>query len=129
MKKITFLVVLALMLSLSTLVACGGGTGGGSTNTTVTMGGTSFDQTSVTVAKGSTITFTNDQSTTTSHNLVNGSNGKASPESGAADFGSGQLVAGPGKSFVSPPWNTAGTFHVTCTYHPNTMTITVTVTG
>lgn len=128
MKKITFLVVLALLLSLSTLVACGGGSGGGSTNATVTMGGTSFDQTSVTIAKGGTITFTNDQGSPT-HNLVNGSDGKASPESGAADFGSGQLVSGSGKSWTSPPWNTAGTFHVTCTFHPNTMTMTVTVTG
>jgi len=127
MKKITFLVVLALLLSLSTLVACGGGSGGGSTNGTVTMGGTSFDQPSVTITKGSTITFTTDQGGT-AHNLVNGTNGKSSPESGAADFGSGQLV-GTGKSWTSPPWNTAGTFHVTCTFHPNTMTMTVTVTG
>src|SRR5437660_7450807 len=114
MKKITFLVVLALLLSLSTLVACGGGSGGGSTNGTVTMGGTSFDQPSVTITKGSTITFTTDQGGT-AHNLVNGTNGKSSPESGAADFGSGQLV-GTGKSWTSPPWNTAGTFHVTCTF-------------
>lgn len=127
MKKITFLVALALMLSLSTLVACGGSSPAAPTNGTVTMGGTSFDQSSVTISKGATITFTTDQGGT-AHNLVNGTNGKAAPESGAPDFGGGQLV-GPGKSWVSPPWNTAGTFHVTCTFHPNTMTMTVTVTG
>lgn len=102
MKKIPLLVVLTLLLSLSTLVACGGGSGGGSTNTTVTMGGTSFDQPSVTISKGGTITFTNDQGSP-AHTLVNGSDGKASPESGAADFGSGQLVSGAGKSWTSPP--------------------------
>ncbi|HZO74948.1 MAG TPA: plastocyanin/azurin family copper-binding protein [Ktedonobacteraceae bacterium] len=127
MKKITFLVVLALLLSLSTLVACGGGSTPTSTSTTVTMGGTSFDQSSVTVSKGSTITFMTDPTGTT-HNLVNGTNGKAAPEAGAPSFGGGQLI-GTGKSWVSPPWNTAGTFHVTCTFHPNTMTMTVTVTG
>lgn len=128
MKKISLLVVFALAL-LTVLVACGGGsTTPTSTTTTVTMGAVTFNSTSVTITKGSTITFTTEQGAT-AHNLVNGTDGKARPETGAVDFGSGGQTVGPGKSWVSGAWNTAGTFHVTCTYHPTTMTMTVTVTG
>ncbi len=128
MKTIPLLVVLALLLSLSTLVACGASPSPSApTNGTVTMGGTSCDVASITIAQGGTITFTTDQGGT-AYTLVNGTNGKAAPESGAADFSGGQLV-GPGKSWTSPPWNTAGTFPVTCTFHPNPMTMAVTVTS
>src|SRR5260370_16188008 len=127
MKKITtFLVVVALVSSLSILAACGGSSSTPTTsNSTVTMGATSFNSSSVTISKGSTITFTTDQGGT-AHNLVNGTNGKAATENGASDFGTGGQPVPAGKSWTTGPWNTAGTFHVTCTYHPTTMTMTVT---
>ncbi len=130
MKRITLLAVLAMMLTA--LVACGGSSSNSSasttSNATVTMSGVIFNQNSISIPKGSTITFTTEQGGA-SHNLVNGTNGQAHPESGAPDFGSGGHTVGAGQSWTTPPWNTAGTFHVTCTYHPTTMTMTVTVTG
>jgi len=127
MKKLTFLTIFAL-LALSVLAACGGSSTTTSAPTSVTMGAVQFNSTSVTITKGSTINFTTDQGGT-AHNLVNGTNGKNRIESGAPDFGTGGQTVGPGKTWTSPPWNTAGTFHVTCTYHPTTMTMTVIVTG
>ncbi len=130
MKKIALFAVLALLLT--SLAACGGsggsGNSGNGSNNTVTMGATSFNQDSITISKGSTIVFTTDQGGT-AHNLVIGTNGQPHPESGAPDFGGGGQTVGPGQSWTSPPWNTPGTYHVTCTYHPTTMTMTVTVTG
>lgn len=130
MKKIlTLLVVAALTLTL--LAACGGSSGssGASGTNNVGMGGVTFDVNSITITKGSTITFTTDSASGSVHNIVIGTNGRAAPEAGAPDFGSGGQTVPTGKSWTSPPWNTAGTFHVTCTYHPAAMTMTVTVTG
>lgn len=130
MKKITFLAILVLAFSL--LAACGGGGGSGSSSTStnykVSMSGVTFAVSSITIPKGSTITFTTVQGGA-AHNLVNGMSGHAQPENGAPAFGTGGQTVGAGQSWTSPPWNTAGTFHVTCTYHPTTMTLTVTVTG
>lgn len=131
MKRITLFAVLAMMLTA--LVACGGGSSSsGNTSTTsnytVTMSGVIFNQNSISIPKGSTITFTTEQGGA-AHNLVNGTSGQAHPESGAPDFGSGGHTVGAGQSWTTGPWNTAGTFHVTCTFHPTTMTLTVTVTG
>lgn len=120
-------------LTLSLLAACGASqspstTSSTSTKYTVTMGATSFDATSITIPKGSTITFVTQQGGT-AHNLVNGSDGQVHPESGAATFTTSGQVVSPGSSWTTTPWTTAGTFHVTCTYHPTTMTITIVVTG
>ncbi len=117
-----------LALLLTTLAACGSSANGATTTKyTVTMGATSFDNDSITIPKGGAIVFETEQSGT-AHNLVIGTNGQPHPEDGAPDFGSGGQTIGPGQSWTSPPWNTAGVFHVTCTYHPTTMNLTVTVT-
>lgn len=135
MKKISIIAALAAAL-ITILVACGGSpnspaTGGGSSSSstnTVGMGGTSFDMTTITISKGSTITFTMDQGAST-HNLVAGSSGQAQTQSGAPTFPSGGEIVKAGDTWTSPPWTTAGTFYVTCTYHPTTMTLKVIVTG
>ena len=127
MKKITFLAI--FVLAFSVVVACGGSsTPTTSSNYSVTMSGVTFNTSSLTIPKGSTITFTTEQGGT-AHNLVNGSSGQAHPEDGVPDFGTGGQTVGAGKSWTSSPWNTAGTFHVTCTYHPTTMNLTITVTS
>jgi plastocyanin len=135
MKKIAL--IAALLLLVATLVACGGTTNTSTTPTTaatsnstptVSMSGVAFDVPSITIPKGSTITFVTAQGGSP-HNLVNGTSGLAHPEQGVPDFGTGGQTVGSGASWTSPPWTTAGTFHVTCTYHPTTMTLTVTVTG
>jgi plastocyanin len=130
MKKIALLAAFALLLSM--LAACGGSSktpaNGGTSQYTVTMGGAAFDNTSITIPKGSAITFMTD-SNGSAHNLVIGMNGQPSAEDGTPDFGgtAGETI-GPGKTWTTGPWNTAGTFHVTCTYHPS-MNLVVTVTS
>lgn len=131
MNRFARLFGLALLVSL--LAACGtNATANNATtnNSTVTMGATTFGANSVTVPKGGTITFTDDAATGTMHILVIGKNGVADTESGAPDFdGTSGHTFQPGQSWTTPPWNTSGTYFVTCTIHPTTMTLTVTVTG
>ncbi len=130
MKNFALLAVLALLLS--SLAACGSpsttSANSGSGNYQVTMGGAAFDKTSITIPKGSAIMFMTEQGGT-AHALVIGTNGQPRPEEGAPDFGgaAGHLV-GPGQTWTTDPWNTAGTFNVTCTFHP-AMNLVVTVTG
>ncbi len=128
MKKITFFTVLLFALTFVLLAGCGdsGSGGSGSGSNTVTMSGVQFDMTSITISKGSTITFST-ASGGAAHNLVVGMSGQPATEQGAPDFGSGGMTVAPGKTWTTPAWNTAGTFHVTCTFHPTTMTMTVTV--
>jgi plastocyanin len=131
MKRFALLFGLVLIVSL--LTACGTTTTTSNTTTTnptVTMGATTFNTTSVTIPKGGTITFTDDVTTGTPHILVVGKDGTPDDEARPADFGgtTGHMFQ-PGQSWTTPPWNTPGAYSVTCTIHPTTMTLTVTVTG
>lgn len=134
MKKVAFIALFALAISM--LAACGssntgGGGGNGSNNpNTITMGATTFSTDSISITKGSTITFVDSQSNGAQHILVIGKQGTPDTEAGAPDFGgtTGHTFQ-PGQSWTSPAWSTAGTYHVTCTIHPTTMNLTVTVTG
>lgn len=132
MKRFSLLIGLALLVL--SLAACGTAANAGSTNTTqnptVKMGATTFATNSITISKGQTITFVDDAATGTMHMLAIGKNGAADTENGAPDFGGadGHSI-NPGESWTSPPWNTPGTYYVTCIVHPTTMTLTVTVTG
>lgn len=131
MKRLALLFGLALLISL--LAACGKASNTSnntSQNPTVMMGATTFQATTITISKGQTITFTDDAATGTMHILAIGKDGVADTEDGAPDFGgpNGHSI-NPGESWTSPPWNTPGTYHVTCTVHPTTMTLTIKVTG
>ncbi len=140
MKKAALFALFAL--ALSALAACGGSA---STNTTTTptrtptssvttytimLGANTFSTTSITITKGSMITFTNAPGSGTEHILVIGDRGAPATEAGAPDFGgaAGTTIQ-PGASFTTSPWNTDGTYHVTCIIHPTTMNLTITVTG
>lgn len=137
-KKVALLALCCLAISL--LAACGGSTssnsgnnGGGNNGNsanTITMGVQTFSSNTITITKGSTLTFTNDPNSGTEHILLIGSNGTADNEAGAPDFGgsNGETIQ-PGASFTTGAWNTAGTFHVTCEIHPTTMNLTITVSG
>src|SRR5690348_12800376 len=124
-------VVLPLVLLLSLLVGCkvqSAPTAAG--GNTVVMGATTYTSgDSITIKKGDTITFQDDKTTGSTHILVIGQNGTAKAEAGAPDFGSNGMTFNPGDSKASPPWMTPGTYHVTCTIHPTTMNLTVTVTA
>ena len=129
MKKLALVMIIAL--ALTWLISCD------SLSTTVTsnnpntvkMEGGTFNISSITISKGSTITFLDDPNNGALHILVVGQDGQQNSEQGAADFGglSGQRVD-IGNTWTTPPWNTAGTYHVTCTVHP-LMNLTVKVTG
>lgn len=122
MNKLAWLALLALLLPL--LAACGG-----TSTTTITMGATTFSASSITISTGMTLTFTDDAKTGSMHVLVLGTNGAAQTEAGAPDFGTGGHTFQPGQSWTTPAWNQAGTYHITCQIHPQTMNLTVTVTG
>lgn len=133
MKKFALVVALSVLSALL-LAGCGSTTGGGNTSapcdaTHVTLQANTYCETSITIPKGSTITFTDDKNLGTEHILIIGQNGTPDNEAGAPDFGSSGRTFQPGDSWTTPPWNTAGTFHVTCTIHPTTMNLTITVTG
>lgn len=101
-----------------------------STGNTINMGATTFNRVTLTIKKGERITFVGDRATGTLHILVVGAQGQAKTEAGAADFkGRTGITFQPGDSWTSPTWNTPGTYHVTCTVHPTTMNLTITVTA
>jgi plastocyanin len=132
-KKLALLALFALGLSL--LSACGsstsntGNTGGGNSNV-VTMGSVTFHSDSITIKTGDTITFKSDPAGSP-HILGIGKDGDfTQPEAGAPDFGSQGHMINVGESWTTPPWNTPGTYHVSCSIHPTTMAdFVVTVTG
>jgi plastocyanin len=85
-----------------------------SSSNSVTIKDFAFSPASITVKKGTTVTWTNSDTTT---HTVTESDGQTGPDSGS-------LPSGKTYSFT---FNTTGTFKYKCTLHPN-MTGTVTVT-
>jgi plastocyanin len=131
MKKLLLAFAFLCMISVL-VVACGGtttetGSGSSSGNATVHMGQTNFDQSSVTISKGGTVTLVSDTSSV--HIISNGQwvNGVARPgkESGAPTVNNVQFTSS-GESKVIGPFNTAGTFHLYCSVHPG-MQLTIIV--
>ena len=92
---------------------------------TVHMSAGSFDQTAITLAKGSKLLLADDVAVP--HVLANGTwqNGVARPasEPGAPAVSNVQVN---GTSVVIGPFTTAGTYHIYCSIHPG-MTLTITV--
>lgn len=128
MKKLVVVALIAMTLTL--LLACTNTSNApGNHPNTVKTEGSAFAISSITIKKGSTITFYDDPNNGALHILVIGQNAQQKFEKGAPDFGG---VTGirldEGDSWTTPPWNTAGTYHVACTVHP-TMNLTVIVTN
>jgi len=129
MNKFALFIILAMILTL--LIACGGTSTNVTSNNpnTVKLEGQSFATSSITISKGSTITFLDDPNNGALHILVIGQNGQSESEQGTPDFGGlAGLRIDVGNMWTTPPWNTAGTYHVACTVHP-AMNLTVTVKG
>lgn len=127
MKKMFILLACFVICTLA--IACGNTTSPKiSGPNTVRLLGAFFATSTVSIHKGETITFVDDSSNGALHILVVGKNGVQESENGSPDFGG---VAGEridvGDVWTSPPWNVAGTFHVTCTAHPATMNLTIKV--
>jgi|SRR5579859_6156868 len=128
-RKLVALCSLVVLMSL--LAGCVVQSKPASASNTVTMGPNNFASgESITVKKGQSLTFVDDKATGSLHILVIGAQGQAKDEAGAPDFkGSTGITFQPGQSWTSPPWMTPGTYDVTCTVHPQTMNLKVTVTA
>lgn len=127
--------VLVMLGLLSVLVAACGASGNtnGNTGSSPSSGtnevhtqGVNFVQSSITLAKGSTLTLIDDDSTL--HIIANGSwvggAAKAAQESGAPTVNNVQLNGN--SSLHIGPFTTAGTYHLYCPIHVH-MNLTVTV--
>jgi plastocyanin len=130
------LLVICLLVLLTIIVAACGSTDpattGSSTPTsssdsnTVHMNDSNFEQPSITIKKGTSLTLINDSSAV--HIIANGtwdSNGtpRGEQEKGAPTINT-EMDGGADKTFG--PFNTAGTFQLYCTVHPG-MNLTVIV--
>lgn len=126
------MVVIGLFCSILSLLlgACGGATSAsGATNVSgpqAHMNDADFVQHTITIQKGQSVTLVDD--TATVHYIFNGQwtadgQQKQGGEPGAPKV---QLQFQGNDSQVVGPFNTAGTFHLYCSIHPN-MNLTVTV--
>ena len=90
-------------------------------------GAGSDEHPAVTIRAGSTLTFVNDSRWL--HVIGPGEDGRITSEPGAPSLGTrGAFLSESGQTYTTAAWNTPGTYHVTCSLHPE-MTVTVTVTN
>lgn len=123
-RRISFLGLLAALVIV--LAACSAATsspdateagdGGGETGETVSLAGGAFSPTSLTIAAGTTVTFTD----TAGHTVTQGSDGTAVDDPIVDEEG--------GADPIEVTFDEAGTFDITCRTHP-VMNMTVTVEG
>src|SRR5262245_30374162 len=114
------LALLGILLGALALGACGGSSGpSGADSSTITMGATNFNgNTNVTIQKGESVTF--DDTGGGAHKLVTGTQGQFTAAQGApSEFATkdGIVFTSGDKKTVS--FSTAGTYHITCTFHPS----------
>jgi plastocyanin len=84
-----------------------------------------FDQQTVRIHRGDTLRFVNNSGWL--HVIGPGDEGRFATEAGTPALGTrGAFLSETGNQFVSGPWNTPGTYHITCSLHPE-MNITVIV--
>jgi plastocyanin len=124
-RRTTLATMLATMTIL--LAACGGATestpaaadgdgdGGASAGETVSMANNQFSPSTLTVAAGTTVTFTD----TASHTVTEGTDGTAVDD---------PLVDEQGGADIPVTFDEPGTYNITCTIHPE-MNMTITVEG
>ncbi len=120
------LLAISLLAILTVMIAACSTTDSGNNPNTVHMSASNFDQSSITIKKGESLTLVSD--TSAAHIIENGTwdnNGTPKPniEEGAPKVDV-QMNGGDSKTFG--PFNTAGTFQLYCTIHPG-MNLTVIV--
>lgn len=128
MKKLIVPCIMFCILALL-FAACGGGSSGSGSGSgngpTVHLGASNFDQASVTIQKGQSLTMTDDAASV--HIIMNGSwvNSVPQPKQEASAPKVNVQFNGNDTHTVGP-FNTAGTYHLFCTVHPG-MNLTVIV--
>lgn len=129
MKRLTLIPLIALVIVIL-FTACSSESTLKSTSNTpniVRSDGNIFTPSSLSIKKGNRITFVNDSNTGATFILAIGQNGQDESTNGSPDFGgTAGIRLDVGSSWTSPPWNTAGIYHVTCIVHPG-MNLTVIV--
>jgi plastocyanin len=123
-RRISAIAVIGFLVAL-TLVGCGGSSTGGASNE-LDMGSSDFTQTSVTLSAGQALHMVDSQDSGGTHMLCIGQNGicDANPTGPSELHGPG-MTFNPGTT-KDITFSTAGTYHITCTIHPN-MNVTITV--
>jgi plastocyanin len=119
-RPLAFAGVLTLLV---TLAACSGGSGspsaaasdGGAGGNTVSLSGARFDPATLTIAAGTTVTFTD----TSGHTVTEGTNGTPVDD---------PIVDEQGGSDIEVTFDEPGTYHITCKIH-SSMNMTITVEG
>lgn len=89
--------------------------GGGEAGNTVSMAGNQFSASSLTIAAGDTVTFTD----TATHTVTEGTDGTAAED---------PIVDETGGADIEVTFDEPGTYNITCKVHPE-MNMTVTVEG
>jgi plastocyanin len=115
---VALVVVLAACAQAGSPTASATSGGGGEADHVITISGTSFDPSSLTIAAGESVAFEN---TGSNHRIVEGSEGTeaSDPVFEALSLGAGD-VSGP------ITFNEPGSYPITCTIHPSMqMTIVV----
>lgn len=122
--------ILASLVLVLVLAACGGGAAssappegdgasapaaGGGGGETVSLAGLAFSPSELTIAAGTTVTFTD----TGGHTVTEGTNGDPVDD---------PIVDEEGGSDIEVTFDEAGTYQITCRRHPS-MNMTVTVEG
>lgn len=120
--------LLAALLLGAGLTACRPQAGSGPASPdAIGMEELSFTPPSKTIPAGTRIEFVNDGSRAL-HVLVPGDDARPRAQAGAPSFGGASGYRSEvGDRWLTPPWDTRGTYLVTCTLHPS-MNLTVTVT-
>ncbi|HEX5439484.1 MAG TPA: plastocyanin/azurin family copper-binding protein [Ktedonobacterales bacterium] len=124
--RLSAIIVSFFLLTLA-LAACGESSGGGSgSGNELDMGAASFTQTSITLSTGQALHMVDSQDFGGAHMICIGQNGKCdSGASGPSELADPGMAFNPGTT-KDVTFSTAGTYHLTCTLHPN-MNVTVTV--
>ena len=118
-------IIVSFFLLALTIAGCGGSSGGGSGNE-LDMGAASFTQTSITLSTGQALHMVDSQDSGGTHMICVGQNGKCdSNSSGPSELADPGMAFSPGTT-KDVTFSTAGSYHLTCTIHPN-MNVTITV--
>lgn len=128
MKRSLAVPAAALAALACVLSGCGGSGEKAAPADAIVMTSSAFQPSTRDIKQGETITFKNED-TGALHILVIGEGGLAKEEPGAPDIGgSGGHRSERGDVFTTPAWSQPGSYHVTCTVHPD-MTLNVNVSS